>query len=224
MIEREVFQRKSIIFNRLEKFGFIRINGDYIYERKIYDDMIARVRVSSLGEVAGEVYDEETGEIYVNYRIEDAAGSFVVGVRNAYIALLEEIAQAVCEEKRYIGDQTNLIDAYIAQKYGVLPEFMWKKFPHFGVYRNASTRKWFAIIMNIGKGKVVKGESGEVEVMNLKLDERAAEYLGVGVYPSYHMNHKSWVTVLLDGSVEDAVIKEMLEISYINSFNKTRRK
>lgn len=224
MIEREVFKRRIILFDRLEKYGFIRVNGDYIFEKIIYDGMLARIKISTFGEVSGAVYDEELGEEYVNHRIESASGAFVVGVRNAYIALLEEIAEAVSVEKRYIGDQTNRIDAYMLDRYGSAPEFLWKKFPHFGVYRNASTRKWFAIIMNIGKDKVVKGESGEVEVMNLKLDGLAPEYLGNGVYPSYHMNHKSWVTVLLDGSVADDKVEEMIEISYKNSFNISKRK
>ncbi len=224
MIEREIFKRRIILFDRLESFGFVRANGDYLYERKIYDGMIARVRIAPLGEVSGDVYDEDLGEVYVNHRVESATGAFVVGVRNAYTALLEEIAEAVSVEKRYVGDQTNRIDAYMLDRYGVSPEFMWKKFPHFGVYRNASTSKWFAIIMNIGKEKIVKGESGEVEVMNLKLDGLASDYLGNGVYPSYHMNHKSWVTVLLDSSVGDDKVEEMIEISYKNSFNKSKRK
>ncbi|THF84208.1 MmcQ/YjbR family DNA-binding protein [Cohnella fermenti] len=35
------------------------------------------------------------------------------------------------------------------------------------------------------------------------------------VLPGYHMNKKHWNTVLLDGSVPDAVIAEMLEVSYL---------
>ncbi|MBB6634334.1 MmcQ/YjbR family DNA-binding protein [Cohnella thailandensis] len=34
------------------------------------------------------------------------------------------------------------------------------------------------------------------------------------VLPGYHMNKKHWNTVLLDGSVPDSVIEEMLEASY----------
>ena len=80
--------------------------------------------------------------------------------------------------------------------------------------------------MNIGRGKVVSGETGEVEVMNLKLDERADHYIAKGTYPSYHMNHKSWVTVILDGTLPDSLIEEMIEISYANSvaISKKRKK
>ena len=78
--------------------------------------------------------------------------------------------------------------------------------------------------MNIRKSKVVAGGEGSVEVMNLKLDERAPEYLGEGVYPSYHMNHKSWVSVLLDDTLPDDLVKEMIDISYQCSCRGAKRK
>ena len=224
MIEREIFGRRIVLLEKVEKFGFIRVKEGYIYERRIYDGMIARVTISSCGEVSGDVYDAELGEVYVNHRLESASGAFVIGVRNAYEGLLREIAEAVTLPKTYINDQANRIDAFIREKYGVSPEFLWAKFPHFGVYRNALSDKWFAIIMNISRAKVIKGKDGEVEVMNLKLDDYAEEYLGKGVYPSYHMNHKSWVSVLLDDTIPDEKIVAMIEISYRNSFGKGKKK
>ena len=224
MIEHDIFKRRKISLEKAEKFGFLRLNGEYLYERKIYDGMVARLIIDDRMHLSGDVYDEELGEKYVNHRVDSAEGAFVIGVRNAYQALLEEVAAAISTEKRYVFDQANRIDAFIANKYGVMPEFLWQKFPHFGVYRNTDTRKWFAIIMNIGRGKVVKGESGEVDVMNVKLDDLAERFLGKGVYPSYHMNHKSWVTILLDDTLDDETIAEMIEISFRNSFKKSKRK
>ena len=221
MLEREVFKRRTILFDKLEKFGFIRKNDCFVFEQKIYEGMIAKVTIFLNGEVCGEVYDEDFKEPYVNYRVESATGAFVVGVRNAYLALLEEIASAVTEPKVYMGDQANRIHSYICEKYDVKPEFMWKKFPHFGVYRNVATKKWFAIVMDIGRGKVFPGEEGEIEAMNLKLDEVAEEYIKKGAaHPSYHMNHKSWVTVVFDDGVPDETIKEMIGKSFRNSFQK----
>ncbi|MBO4472857.1 MAG: MmcQ/YjbR family DNA-binding protein [Clostridia bacterium] len=223
MIEREIFERRTILFDRLESFGFIREKDDYIIERPIYVGMRCRVRVSPLGEVSAKVYDEELDEEYVNYRNETASGAYVIGIRRALVSFLTSIAEACSLERTYIGAQANRINAFIHDVYGVSPEFMWEKFPHFGVYRNADSRKWFAIVMNIRKAKVVPGAEGDAEVMNLKLDDRAADYLGEGVYPSYHMNHKSWVSVLLDDTLSDARIAEMIEISYQSSVKKKRQ-
>ena len=35
-----------------------------------------------------------------------------------------------------------------------------------------------------------------------------------GILPGYHMNKAHWLTILLDGSAEDALVKELLELSY----------
>ncbi len=32
---------------------------------------------------------------------------------------------------------------YIKEKYGVEPEYLWKKFPNYVIFRNPETRKWF---------------------------------------------------------------------------------
>jgi len=222
MIEQEIFKRRTILFDKLESFGFLRENDVFTIERSIYGGMLCRVCISPLGEVVAKVFDPEIGEEYVNHRNDTAEGAFVVGVRNSVVGFLSEIAFACTESKIYIGDQANRINTHILARYAVSPEFLWAKFPHFGVYRNAESRKWFAIIMNIGKGKVLPGAEGEAEVMNLKLDDRVRDYLGEGVYPSYHMNHKSWVSVLLDGTLPDARIEEMIEISFCHSEKKKK--
>ena len=223
-MEREVFQRRVILFDKLQEFGFVREGTDYVCERAIYEGMIARIIITPQGEVSGKVFDADFEEEYVNHRQEDASGAFVVGLRHAYLAFLEEIAQAVTVPKLYIGAQANRVNEYIFERYGVSPEFMWSKFPHYGVYRNQSNRKWFAIIMNIDKGKVDPSLQGETEVMNLKLDDRAGEYIEKGAYPSYHMNHKSWVSIILDETLSDEVLKEMLDVSFSVIENTSRKK
>src|SRR5690349_21165784 len=53
--------------------------------------------------------------------------------------------------------------------------------------------------------------------INLKCDpERAVELRDrfEGVLPGYHMNKKHWNTVMLDGTVPDRDVREMIEHSY----------
>ena len=55
------------------------------------------------------------------------------------------------------------------------------------------------------------------ESVNLKCDpERAVELreYNEGITPGYHMNKKHWNTVLTDGSVKDALLRELLDHSY----------
>jgi predicted DNA-binding protein (MmcQ/YjbR family) len=53
--------------------------------------------------------------------------------------------------------------------------------------------------------------------VSLKCDPVVAEDLRrryVGIIPGYHLNKRHWNTVALDGSVPDALIREMCEDSY----------
>lgn len=44
------------------------------------------------------------------------------------------------------------------------------------------------------------------------------------VIPGYHMNKKLWNTVIVDGSVEDAILKKWIDHSYEEVVNKLNRK
>ena len=45
-----------------------------------------------------------------------------------------------------------------------------------------------------------------------------------GFYPAYHMNKKSWITVVLDETLKDATIMELIEKSYNFSAGKKKNK
>lgn len=57
----------------------------------------------------------------------------------------------------------------------------------------------------------------DFESVNLKCDpERAMELREEheGIMPGYHMNKRHWNTVLTNGSVKDALVRELLDQSY----------
>ena len=58
-----------------------------------------------------------------------------------------------------------------------MPEFLWESNPNYGIFRNESSNKWFGVIMNIDRSKLNLNESGEVEVLNVKLDDLVDTYL-----------------------------------------------
>ncbi len=35
---------------------------------------------------------------------------------------------------------------FVAKKYGAKPEYLWKKYPTFFVFRNNGNQKWFALV------------------------------------------------------------------------------
>ena len=62
----------------------------------------------------------------------------------------------------------------------------------------------------------IDGKVGETEILNVRTDaEKINEMLSVkGYYPAYHMNKKSWITVVLDDTLSDAEIQDLIRKSY----------
>ena len=66
-------------------------------------------------------------------------------------------------------------------------------------------------------------KSGEVEIINIKLDEETIQKLvkQKGFYKAYHMNKKSWITIVLNDTLDDSMIKKLIDESY-NIINDVR--
>jgi predicted DNA-binding protein (MmcQ/YjbR family) len=105
---------------------------------------------------------------------------------------------------------------YIKAVYDTEPEYPWRAYPEYAVFRHSSNRKWFAVIMNISKNKLGSEEDGIIDIVNLKCDcDQIGSLLGLkGFYPAYHMNKLNWISASLDGSVSDEHIKFLLEQSF----------
>ena len=108
------------------------------------------------------------------------------------------------------------LDKHITSTYGAAAEFMWEKYPTFAVYRHQNNNKWFAVIMEIPKSKIGLDDDGPVNVVNLKCDPLLIGSLLMdnGIHKGYHMNKNYWITVRLDGSVDEDKIKWLLDISF----------
>ena len=84
--------------------------------------------------------------------------------------------------------------------------------------------KWYALVMNIAKSKLDKKSDGNVEIVNMKIDEQKIQQLlkQEGFYPAYHMNKKYWITLVLDDSIKDDVLFELLDESHSYTVSKKK--
>ena len=108
------------------------------------------------------------------------------------------------------------IIAYIKKKYKAVPEYPWGE-EDGAVLRHGDNRKWFALVMNIGREKLGLAGEGKVDVINLKIDDMAFRDVLLqdkGIFPAYHMNKEHWITVLLDGTVEEDQICNLIDLSF----------
>ena len=107
---------------------------------------------------------------------------------------------------------------YIKNKYRVSPEFPWKRYRTNAVFRHTDNRKWFALVMTVGRDKLGLQSTAPVDVVNLKVDDMFFRDMIIqkeGIMPAYHMNKLHWITVLLDGTVPDEKVYDLLDMSYI---------
>ena len=119
-----------------------------------------------------------------------------------------------------------VLDKHITDTYGAVAEYMWEKYPTFAVYRHENNKKWFAVIMEIPKLKIGLNDDGLVNVVNLKCDPLLIGSLlsENGIHMGYHMNKNYWITVRLDGSVDEAKIKWLLNMSFDLTATKPKKK
>ena len=122
----------------------------YKFSKKFMDNTFsADIVVFTNGEVHGKVIEIVYDEEYTNFRIEGEIGKFAGKVKSNYVSILEDIKEKCFDSKYFVFDQTNRITNYIFDKYGDRPEFLWKKYPGCGVFRNSKNKKWYGIIMDI---------------------------------------------------------------------------
>lgn len=215
--EESFFKRYSTDFQKLKKIGFKKIKDRFVIEKSIKNNLFkAIVNIDSLGCVTGEVYDLENDDEYLPLRVDANQGEFVNEIRNAYEEILKNIRDNCYTKKYFIFEQSNRITNLIIQKYGDEPEFLWEKFKGTGVIRNPKTNKWYIVILDVDRSKIQKDKAGLVEVALLKMatDEVKSLTKQEHFYEGYHMNKKYWITVILDDSVSDEKIMELVEKSY----------
>jgi len=106
--------------------------------------------------------------------------------------------------------------AYTEETYGAIGEHLFSKYPGFQVFRHGGNRKWFAVLMEIPRVKLGLPGDGDIYVVNIKCDTRliGAFRLEPGIYPAYHMNKDHWLTVALNGTVDDEKIRFLIDMSY----------
>ena len=107
---------------------------------------------------------------------------------------------------------------YINDKYKTAPEYLWRRYPGYAVFRHEDNSKWFAVVMDVTRDKV--GLTGEerIDILDIKVSDPlfADALVGQkGFCRGYHLNKANWVTVFLDGTVSMKTISSLIDDSFI---------
>ena len=214
-LEKDIFKRTTINFKKLIEYGFKKEKDKYIYQKNfLNNDFQAIITIDNNENISSKIIDLQINEEYINIRTE-MNGEFVNKVRESYKEILIDIKNKCTEINYFINNQTNRITKYINNKYLDKPEFLWPKFPGYGVFRNKNNNKWYGIIMNIDSSKL-ENTTGEVEIINIKLkEEKIKKLLKIkGFYKAYHMNKKDWISIILNDTLKDNEIITLIDESY----------
>ena len=109
------------------------------------------------------------------------------------------------------------IHAYIRTHYQAEPVKAFKEDPGIEVFARPDNGKWFAATKNIRCSSVDVAGDGRIEILNVRLDPRVVGSLRTreGYRPAWHMNRNKWVTVLLDGSVNEDEVHDLIDQAYL---------
>lgn len=213
----EIFKKYTLKEETLINYGFVFNNGIYSYNKLIYNNDFELKLTIINKEINGKLIDKDFNLEYEQINIE-TSGSFISALKEECKKVLIDIRNNCYYKEYFIYPQSNRISNLIKSKYDVSPEFLWDTEPGFGVFRNPNTNKWFGIIMNIKKNKITGNDIKEIEILNLMLHNKTQQYLNNdGIYFAYHMNKKNWISIILDDSLCDDEILNLIDISYTNS-------
>ena len=100
------------------------------------------------------------------------------------------------------------------ETYGTEPDYPWNDWNC--VLRHKHNKKWYALIMEIEETKLGINSNKIVDVLNVKCDPLLIGSLRMndGFFPAYHMNKDKWISILMDGTVPDNEITELIKLSY----------
>lgn len=212
----ELFVRRTLNIEKALLFGFVKAGNNYNYKTEILDGVFSlQITISSVGSVDTNLVEKNTGEEYILYKTK-SVGSFVGEVRQAIEAVLMQVAENCYDVEVFESPQSKEVISYVRRKYGDELEFLWKKFPDNAVWRRKDNAKWYGAILTVAKNKLGLNSNEEVEIIDLRIQPEKMEelLLNDNYYPGWHMNKKSWYTIILDGSVATEDICKRIDESY----------
>lgn len=199
------FEEKDEYFIKTAVF----MNGEFLAELRVYKD----------GRVGGRVIDLATEDEYLPVGSSARISPYVSLAREKYIEALRELAKPAFVFQPFVSDQANRLARYLYETFGEEPDFPFQAKNDddlTGVFRNPKNRRWYGLVMHIPRSKLTKlhRDDGDfVDVLNIKHDDKAIPDIisgTPGIYPAWHMQKKHWISVVLDDTLPDPAVIDLV--------------
>ena len=206
-----IFDKYIFIPEKASVFGFKPCDGVYTATRPLDEIGFYAVIQITQSTINVNVYEEPDGELYLPFN-SNAEGSFVGKIRAEVDEKLDDILKNCFE----LADIKAILLDYVREKYGTVPEAPWDYLKEYHTLNTAKRHKWYGIFMLIPYKYLGVEKEGKIDVLNLKvMPENIPPLIDhVHFFPSYHMNKKYWISILLDREADVKHIKKLLDDSY----------
>lgn len=217
-----VFKRKIFNEKLLLDYGFVAKDENYEFSVPIMKGRFKLNVIVSKDGISTDVIDLNLNEVFSLYHIEGPCGDYVSQIRLEATKILEDISASCFRLNVFKTRQAMMCIDYIREKYNDELEFLWKKFPDSAIYRRRDNNKWYAALLIINASKLGINDDAMIEIINLKIDRGVDNELFKckGVFDAYHMNKNNWCTIVLNDSIADSKLLELIDKSYILSKGK----
>ena len=113
----------------------------------------------------------------------------------------------------------NDVERYIKEKFDVLDEQIFPKYPNFSAFRHKKNEKWFALLMQLSASKLGLESDEMIEVLNLKCSPDLAMVLvdEEQIFKAYNMNKKHWISVNLNSKISQKTVFDLIDESFVLS-------
>lgn len=219
-------KNKTVDYSELIQYGFIKYGDQYVYEDIILNGQFKIVVAFSEQENMSRIFDSNSDEEYILADIENSVGKFVGQVRQEYESKLQDIISNCTKPNIFKSNQAKEIIDYVKEKYQDTLEFLWEKFDNNAIWRNKINDKWYGLLLTVTGDKLNIESDKIIEIIDLRYEKnKTAEIIdNKKIFPGYHMNKSSWITIKLDNSVDTEEIFELIDNSYKLSLDGNKSK
>lgn len=209
-------KNKAINYDELLKYGFKEEDEKYIYKTYIQDNQFEVNIVISDTEKYSKLIDLESEMEFALVDVESAEGQFIGEVRQNYEDVIRDVIIKCTSKEAFKSNQAKEVIEYIEKRYGDKLEFLWEKFDDNAIWRNKQNNKWYGVLLIIPENKLGLKSDNKIEVIDLRYQKEKIENIvdNKKIFPGYHMNKKSWITIKLDNSSDTKTICDLIDNSY----------
>lgn len=213
-IEQEYFSKMRPNVKALLDYGFEHQQQSYYYCQTFFHHQFQmRLTVTPPNTVIGMVIDCATNEEYLPLSAVHC-GPFAAKVKTAYLQILRDISDHCFIAEPFYSPQANRLAIAINNQFSETPEFIFKQAPDYAIFREPQSQKWYGLVMRIPRSRLTKkaGDDTKIEIIDVRVNsEQQPQLLKIpGIYHGYHLNKKSWLSILLDDSLSDEQIMELI--------------